>query len=186
MTNQSSSVVVGGDGHVWVAPTATAAPTNTATALNAAFVDLGYCSEDGATFSDGKETVDIMAWQSFTPIKKLISTRTVTVSFVLRQWSQPTLEFALGGDVVVNAAEFKYTPPAASFIDERSLVLEWFDGDDIFRLYIPKGIVTETVETNIARTAAADLPITFTALDPGAGAKTYTLFTDKSSMAATS
>ena len=36
-------------GAVWVAPVGTELPTDTAGSLNAAFKDLGYCSDDGVT-----------------------------------------------------------------------------------------------------------------------------------------
>lgn len=187
MANAADQVVVGANGNVWVAAPATAAPTDSDTALAAGWVNLGFISEDGATFTEGKSVTDIGAWQSFYPIRRIITDRTVAVHFSLRQWSQPTVEFALGGQVSTNGAgEFKYEPPSPELFDERSLVLEWLDGTKNYRLYIPTGIVSESVETHFVRTSAADLPVTFAAADPGAGLKVYTIFTDDASMAATS
>lgn len=48
-------------GYIWVAPRGTAAPTDATTELNAAFVGLGYLSEDGltepASFEPGDDIV---------------------------------------------------------------------------------------------------------------------------------
>lgn len=185
MTNNSDQVVVGGNGHVWAAAVGSTAPTNTATAMPAAWVDLGYVSEDGVAFSFGKDITDILAWQAFSPIRKIVTAQAITATFALRQWSQPTLEFALGGDVVASGGEFKWEPSDPEDIDEHALTLEIFDGDKAYRLYFPKGIVSEAVETTFSRTAAADLPVTFAALDPGTG-KICTLFADDAAMASTS
>jgi hypothetical protein len=189
MTNRSDQVVVGASGQVWAGPTNAVAPTQVTTAMQTVdtdWINLGFISEDGATFSEGKDIADIGAWQSFYPIRRVITARTVAVSFALRQWSKFTVEFALGGLVEVNAAEYLYTPPAPETLSEKSLTLEWADGVKKYRLYIPKGIVSETVETNLTRTAAADLPVTFVATDPGAGVDIYTLFTNDPAFSAAS
>ena len=178
MPNNANNVVVASNGKVYVGPTTTPAPSNYATALNAGFLELGFVSEDGATFTEGKDVTDINAWQSFYPIRKIVTARTVEISFALREFNKRTVEFALGGTVSVNSAEWKYVPPAPDVLSTKSLVLEWTDGSKGYRLYVPVGIVTEAVETNLTRTAAADLPITFSATDPGTGTNIYTLFTN--------
>lgn len=186
MTNNANQVVVGGNGHLWVAAVGATAPFNTATAMPAGWVDLGYISEDGATFSFGRETTDIGAWQSMTPIRKIVTAQTITVAAALRQWSQPTIEFALGGDVVTSASEFKWEPAAPEVIDERALTLEWIDGTKSYRLYFRRGMVSEAVETQFTRTAASDLPITYSALDPGGVFKICSLFSSDPAMSAVS
>lgn len=177
MPNNANNVIVAGNGKVYVAPVGTTAPTNYATSLNAAFLELGFVSEEGATFTESKDITDINAWQSFYAIRKIVTARNVQVSFALREWNKRTIEFALGGTVAVNSAEWKYTPPAPESTGEKSLVLEWLDGSKGYRLYFPRGIVTEAVESTLTRTSAADLPVTFGAVDPGTGASIYTLFT---------
>lgn len=191
MGNDASQVVVGANGKVWVAPSDATGPDDVGTAMDTltGWIDLGFVSEDGATFTEGKDITDIGAWQSFYPIRKIVTGRTATVSFALRQWSKDTVEFALGGSVVENGLdEFTYTPPSPEELDERSVALEWFDGTKSYRLYIPKGIVSDNVETNLVRTSAADLPVTFAATDPGVDESgdalpAYTLFTDDPSFA---
>jgi len=187
--NDSSQVVVGANGQVYVAPAPLdpgSEPDDVTTALDAAFVELGFISEDGATFTEGKDITDIGAWQSFWPIRKIVTARTVQVAFAIRQWARENIEFALGGTVEDNGGEFTYTPPSPSELDERSLVLQWQDDDKNYRLWIPRGIVSENVEFQLVRTAAADLAVTFAALDPGDDAPVYTMFTDDPAFATVS
>jgi hypothetical protein len=90
--------------------------------------------------------------------------------------------------VTTSGDEFVYVPPSPELIDERSVVIDWQDGEKSYRLYIPRGIVSENVEVNLTRSGAADLPITFAATDPGSDESgpldIYTLFTDDPAFAA--
>ena len=178
MANEAANVVVGANGSVFVADLEATAPDDVGTPLGSEWTEMGFISEDGATFTEGKDVTDINAWQSFYPIRRIITGRTVTVAFALREWSTATVEFALGGTVSDNGGEFTYTPPSPEDLSEKQLVLDWQDGEKNYRLWIPRGIVSESVETNLTRTGAADLAVTFAATDPGTEDSIYTLFTD--------
>lgn len=177
MANDSGDIVVAGNGQVHVAVVGSTAPTDADSALSAAWTHLGLISEDGATFTDSKDIENIGAWQSFYPVRRIVTGRDAMVSFVLRQWNEQTVPFALGGGTITGTTDFTYTPPEPEDIDERAMCVTWQDGDRDFRLYIPKGMVTENVETNLTRTSAADLPITFGAT-PESGNDPYLLFTN--------
>lgn len=163
MAKDTDQIVVGANGTVRVAPTDTADPADVTAAWPAGWVDLGYMSEDGVTFTDAKTLEAIPVWQLLYPARRVVTERDATAAFVMRQWGPDNVELAFGGgEITVDVAgAFRYTPPPPETIDERRLGIEWLDGDKTFRLIMPKGIVTENVETNIVRTAAADLPITF-------------------------
>jgi hypothetical protein len=179
----AGQILIGASGNVFVAPTGTAAPTDMDTALNAAFVNLGFVTEDGVTFRESKEITSIGAWQSSFPVRHFVTTRDVEVAFALREWSKETVEFATGGTVsTAGASDYKLVPDSSSDLDVLSLVIEWTDGTRKYRLYVPEGIVSETIETQLVRTAAADLPVTFKGLYNGS-AEVYTLFTDDPSFA---
>lgn len=49
-------------GAVWWAPFGSTLPTDATTALDAAFLPLGYCSEDGLVNADSITTENIKAW----------------------------------------------------------------------------------------------------------------------------
>lgn len=185
----ATEVVIGANGRVLVAPVGTAPPIDSDGPLNAAFVDLGYASEDGASFTVSRDITEIEAWQSLSPLRRVVNSRAATIGIALRQWSRATVTFALGGGTVTASGvapdiEYKYVPPAPEVIDERALVLEWKDGAKDYRLYFPRGMVTDDVETTIARTEAADLPISFEAMEPAGGGDLFTLFTDDPAFAA--
>lgn len=164
MAIDASEVVVGGDGRVYVAPAGTAVPTSATASLPATWVDVGYISEDGVTFLGGSEQEDINAWQSYFPIRKLITARSAAVEFILRQWNGDTLKLAFGGgSVVTDAGTTYYAAPAPGTVDPRAMIIEWEDGSETYRLVIPRGQVTGDVETQLVRTAAADLPVSFAA-----------------------
>lgn len=174
----ANQVVVGSNGKIWVADIGTTAPTRASTAMPAGWIDLGYVTENGATFHEGKTITDIGAWQSFFPVRKIVASREVTVGFEMEQWNNATIEFAFGGSVASNSGEWTYTPPAPEVLDYRQLTLEWYDQGHNYRLYVRKGLVADAVETPLVRTGAAVLPISFAALDPGSGASVYSLFSD--------
>lgn len=57
--NNTANVSVGkgvAGGYMFVAPTGTALPTDNSTALDAAYLNVGYLGDDGITFSDSSET----------------------------------------------------------------------------------------------------------------------------------
>ena len=178
MPTNANNILVGTTGTVSVAPTGTAAPTTTSGALNAAFIDGGFLTEEGFTFTESKEITDVNVWQGFYPARKMVTARAVQVSFGLREWKKATIEFALGGTVTANHPNHTYVPPLPTAIGLRSLVIDWQDGTRYFRLYFPTGLVTENVESNFTRTDSSILPVTFEATDPGGGTNIFTLFTN--------
>jgi hypothetical protein len=171
----TDQIVVGGNGSVFVAPVGSTEPTSISIALDAAFIDIGYVTEDGATFLDGKTIEDINVWQLFYAARKLITGKEASLAFVLAQWSETVIPLAFGGGITIVdiVGEFSYTPPAPGVLDERAMILEWVDGTKNYRLIIPRGLVTENVETNIVKTGSAELPITFSIVGSAAGIPWY-------------
>lgn len=163
----ASEVVIGANGAFLTAPFGTTLPTTLADP-DAAFVDHGYTSEDGVTFRDEKEVEDIEAWQSFYPVRKVVAAKTSGIETVLRQFNPDNAQLAFGGGAVdVSGGVATYTPPAPGELADISAIVDWQDGDYNFRLVVPKAIVTGEVETNLVRTAAADLPIALEATPEG-------------------
>lgn len=177
MARVSEEIVVGSDGNVFVAPTGTAAPTDTATALNAAFRQLGFTSEDGVTLSKSRDIEDIEVWQSRYPARKVVTGETFGVGFVMRQWNRQTVELGLDATVSGTTGDYTITPNDPENIDERSVVVEWADGTDNFRLYIPRAFMSENGDIQITKGQAVDLPVTLEALASDAS-DPWLLFTD--------
>lgn len=183
--DDASETIVASGGEVYAAPLGTALPTTTVGALNAAFVGLGYTTEDGVSFSVNRTTEDINAWQSFDPIRTLMTSREVQASFGLQQWNEDTVPLAFGGGTVSGTSpNFKYEPPdPEAGVDERALIIDTVDGTVHTRIIFPRGLVVEAVETQFQRGATAVLPITFKALKPD-GRKLFTIYSDAPGFAA--
>jgi hypothetical protein len=167
MTANASQVVVGSGGKVYVAPVGTAEPNTATEALNAAYLDLGYISEDGVSASFGVSVEDINAFQSLLPIRRVVTGRTADVSFTCRQWNADTFSLALGGgsfDVSGGSTYLFYPPANGDALAENAVIIEWNDGSKNYRLVIRRAVVTDAVETQIVRNAAADLPVTLSVL----------------------
>lgn len=169
MPADANEVVVGGNGKVYVAPAGTALPTNIATALNAAFKDVGYVSEDGVTFNDSKDVADVEAWQAFYPIRKLIEAKNSSLEFVMRQWNEDTVKVAFGGGTISRVSGITtYRPPTPDAgLTYHAVVVEWVDGASTYRLVIPRCVIDGEVSPNIVRTAAADLPVSLAVTPSG-------------------
>lgn len=163
--NDAKEILVGGNGAVYIAPAGTTMPDDIDDTLDSAFVELGYLSEDGPTFTEGKTTEDVRVWQRFHPARKIVTERSAVAAFVMRQWSEDTVVFAFGGGEITDTDNGKrYDPPAPADLDENAMVVEVRDGDKKVRICISNGIVTENVEANFSSQSAADLPISFEAL----------------------
>jgi hypothetical protein len=176
----ADAITVAGDGTVRVAPVGTTQPTTPTGAPAAGWVDLGYVSEDGVTFTDSKDIEDVLAWQSFYPVRKIVTGKEATLAFVLREWDERTIPLAFGGGTLSSpsAGVWRYVPPEPGTLDLRAMMIDWQDGAKNYRLIIPRGLVTEAVESNLTRTAAADLPITFAAIPLSTTDDPYILLTD--------
>lgn len=163
MSKSSDQIVIGANGTVYVAPVGTTEPADISAAWPAGWVDLGFTSEDGVKFKDAKTVESIPVWQLFYPARRVISERDFSVEFALRQFSGSQVEFAFGGGTVSedDPGKYRYTPPNPETIDDLALGIEWLDGENTFRLIIPRGLVSEDVESQLARATAVDLPITF-------------------------
>lgn len=161
MGKDVDEILIGANGTLWVGPVGTAAPADETAAPNAAFLDVGFLSEDGVTVRDSKDQSIVNVWQMFYAARRPITGRDFTISGALRQWSKITVPLAFGGGAITtpSAGHFKYTPPAPEVLDDRAVLLDWVDGTRKYRLVVPRMSVTDAVETNIKRSDPADLPI---------------------------
>lgn len=166
MAKNVDEIVVGANGSIYTAPLESTIPASIATPLGVDWSELGYASEDGVKWIDGKTLESIRAWQSFYDLRKIVSSKEGSIAFSLMQWNGETVKLAFGGGTVTEptSGEFRYTPPDPSELAELMVAVEWQDGDNDFRLVFPRGLVTENVEVDVTRTAAAMLPITVSLL----------------------
>lgn len=173
--NDPTEIRVCANGQVYIAPVGTALPITPTTALNAAFVGLGYLTTDGVSVSVTPEVRDTMSWQSAQATRRDLISQEVNASFVLQQFNEDTLPFAFGGGsvVLVSAGNYKYELPTSGTLDEKCLIVDAIDGAIAQRIIIPRGNVTDAVETNFQRESESQLPISFKGLQPADGSSTF-------------
>lgn len=162
-------------GEIYIAPVGTTLPTTVTGALNAAFVGLGYVTEDGVTFTITPEIQEIMAWQSRQPVRRELISQAVAASFSLLQWNESTVPFAFGGGSVTNpsGSNYRYELPTSGALDERACVIDAVDGSITERFILPRCSVTDGVETSRVRTGAGLLPITLAGSQPSDGSTAF-------------
>lgn len=172
MAANSEEITVALSGNVFVAPyTDALALPDDMSALDGAFVDLGYTSEDGVTFSASPTVEEIRAWQKATPVRRIVTARDASAAFVLEQTNLDTFALAFGGGdwTEPTAGVYRYDPPAdEDALAEYATVIDFADGDRNSRIVIMRATINEAVETQLVRNNAAMLPVTLAALTPDA------------------
>lgn len=165
MATDADNVRVGLGGSIYIAPKGTAAPTDLDTAWASDWVDLGYLSDDGVEMSYSTDTEDITAWQSLSPVRKVLTGVDMTLGFtaIELKTSTITLYFPSATMTDVTPTVHKLSIPAAPSPDERAIGLEWTDGDIKNRLIIARGEVTNRDSITLARSGAVSLPMTVSA-----------------------
>lgn len=166
MANDSSEVRLAPGGSVYVGPVGTTAPTDATTSLNAAFLPLGYVADGGVTVTPKIATNDIMAWQSMVAVKTTLKSIGLTLKFNLLQINGATTGlFFFGASWVVSSTP-SLTVSSNPTTDFRALIIEWQDDlSKSYRLYVPKGLVTDRDNLTVDRNSATAMGVTFEALD---------------------
>ena len=176
MAQVASNVRVGVTGAVYKAPTGTALPTSVSAALNAAFRDVGYISEDGVTTSTPTDTNDIRAWQNGDIVRRVQTSHDFTIAFTMIETNAEVLEMYYGN--------FTAGPGGASGVVEvRSeqgwrgeIVLHVVDDDQLIRVVVPDGQITERDDVAYVNGDAIAYGVTITCYPDVTGVKAYIYF----------
>lgn len=171
MAQDADEIQVAANGDLYIAPYGTTLPADTdpRAALNAAFSNVGYLSDDGMSLAAGASVEDIRVWQKQNPARRIVTERTFSASGSLAQWNEETFAVAFGGGewTTTAAGVYRYDPPAdGAAITEYAAVLDWQDGDRLYRTVIQRATLADDVETQLVRNGPSLLPITLNALTP--------------------
>jgi hypothetical protein len=167
---RTDQIRVAGRGRVLIAPVGTAGPTDTAGAFSATWVDLGYTSDAGVTFSKKDTFDDVPLWQSMSPGRKIPKSRVVQFKFELAQLNSVTWSLWAGGNAVaangVIVDEYTLDIGTEAVADERALAIEWSDanGAIVYRNIVAKVQVVDSADVMITRTKQVGLGLTLEAL----------------------
>ena len=158
MALDSTQITVAGTGAVYTCDAAGASLPTSASGTPSGYTEMGYTTEAGVVFHVGMTSVDIKAWQSFYPVRTMVTERDANVKFTLLQWNADTFDLAFGAGGAAGE------PGLEGTLDNRSLVIDIEDGGDVSRLVIENGMVSDVDDINFTKGAAADLGITFKVL----------------------
>lgn len=148
MANTAANVTVGKPkvgGAIYVAPLGSTLPTDSSTALDAAFKCLGYVSEDGVTNSNSPESDNVKAWGGDT-VLVLQTDRPDSFSLTLLEGlNKDVLETIYGSSNVTVDAQGNITVKAtADEMTGHAWVFEMImKGNRAKRTVIPNGTISE-------------------------------------------
>lgn len=184
MALDPDQLVVTGSGRVYAGTVGVSTiPTNVSAAIDVAgtdgWVELGYTSEAGVSFSFGRDSKEIKGWQSRNPLRQVVTGTPSSFKCELLQWNHATLRLALGGGSITGSnPNFVYTPPPASFRDERAFIVEGYDGDYTYRFIFRKGLNVATANLSFVREDPVMLPIEVSVLDDDSAENPWLLQTN--------
>lgn len=140
MTKDQDQIHVYGsdDDTVWLAPLGTTLPT-TLGALDPAFLDIGYLSEDGMSLERQADVTEFRAHQGAKVVRKKVTSSGKTFTFRPLQDNEDV--DALSGDVVSSTTTDEVTTTVlsdSSEVTSWACVVDLFDGGVHSRRVIPR------------------------------------------------
>jgi hypothetical protein len=165
MPKDATKVRVALTGTIYAATEGSTIPADISVTPDGSFVDLGYTTAEGVTFSVEQTTEDVDAWQSLDPLRVLVTAEPKAFNFTLRQVEKNTWLTAFGGSVVtVGANNFRWEPPAAGSIPAKAYVIEFDDEALKYRFIYRRVNQTGARELNFVRGNAVNLPLAYRVL----------------------
>lgn len=166
--NILAGVEAGGAGGslAWFAPTGTALPTDTSTALNTAFKDAGWISSNGLSRKVAESTSDITPYGTIVPARTLTtsSKRTFDIEFLESNAVSLAIyqRVALSSITVAVDGSFSVTEGGASN-QQWSAVFDIIDGNNHIRAVAPFVQNTGPGDLNVRASESIAYPVTLTA-----------------------
>lgn len=186
MANTASYVTTGKpkiSGGIWVAPKNTTLPTDATTALDAAFVCLGYVSEDGLS-NNNELTVDaIKAWGGNIVYRSLTEMNDEFSFALIETENADVLKAVYGSDNVTTTAGGNIKVDViAEDPEEKVWVFELaLRGGKARRIVIPDGAITSREEITYNDSDPVAYGVTVSAY-PDANGKTHIEYTEGSTL----
>lgn len=145
-------------GAFYTGATGSTAPTDSTTAPDGAFDDVGWISEDGITESYDEDNTVIKAWQGGATVRSLTTSTTATLQLTCIETNIVSLELYHRGSVV-DDGKIEVKAPVT---DKRAFILDVLDGEDHLRLYVANGEVTERGDITYKGDETVSYPLTIT------------------------
>lgn len=162
---------------VYAAPLGTTLPTSATAALNNAFVDLGWVSEDGVTNAISRDTTKDYAWGGDV-VKTTQDKYTETVKFALLESSADVLSVVYGADNVTAAGDTITVEHSSLMLERQSFVIDFIDGDRAGRIVIREGQVVELGDVKYVHKDLTMYDLTVDVYKPDTGANAVVTYFD--------
>ena len=150
-------------GHIYRAPVGTTLPTDATTALDNAFIDMGYASEDGLTNANSPESTVIKAWGG-TPVLTIQESKEDTFQLVFISAENVEVQKMVYGNTNVTGTSFSTgvsVTANAKELEEAAYVIETIArGNIAHRIVIPSAKPTEIGEIVYSDTDALGYDVT--------------------------
>ena len=178
MANVASNVSAGKPkttGAIWVAPKGSTLPTDTATALDAAFKCLGYCSDDGLTNSTDLESETIKAWGGDTVLTIQTSKEDRFGFTLIEVLNEDVLKFVYGSTNVSGTLSTGLTVTANNAdVEEVAIVIDMIMRDNSAkRIVIPDCKISEFGDVVYSDSEAVGYETTVTCMPDSSGNTHY-------------
>jgi hypothetical protein len=160
MALNAANVSVAVTGAVSYAPTGSTAPTDATTALDAAFKDVGYISSDGVTETRDRSTQTIVAWQNSEVVRAVVTESSITVQFTMIETNKNSVELFYGDTVSAVDGGVEIRPGKTG--GRRMIVVDYVDGSDLVRLFLPSAEVMEVGDLSLTSGDAVGYDVTIT------------------------
>ena len=167
MATTADNVRVGVTGAVYVAPSGTALPTTATVALNAAFEELGFVSDEGVTESQATDNNDVRAWQNGAIVRRIQTTHDLTYNFTCIETNDQVLD-TFYGNYTGGTVQVTGTQP-----DAQAWVIDVIDGSERKRIVIPSGQLTDREDVVYANTDVTGYGMTITCYPDASDVKAY-------------
>lgn len=163
----AANVEVGVIGKVYHAPLGTPLPTDTTTALNAAFLanEVGYVSDDGLNVDPTETSDDIIAWGG-DRVRKVVSQYGEEYSFTMLERNAAVIA-AYHGNGTATAWEGKQVQI------RKAWVFHITDNAKILRIVLPDAEVTDRGAVTYATTTAIGRPVTVSTYPNATGTHSF-------------
>lgn len=162
-------------GAVYRAPLGTKLPTDTSTALDAAFKALGYVSEDGLTNSNSADSSSVTAWGGDVVLQTQGEKPDTFQGTFIEAMNVEVLKMVYGDDNVSGTLDTGITVKAnAAEAEEYAYVVDMIlKGGILKRLVIPDAKVTEVGDITYKDDEAVGYDTTLSALPDASGNTHY-------------
>lgn len=153
-------------GALWKAPIGTTLPVDSDpfAALDAAFTNLGYISDDGVTENLDDSVDDVVAWQSATTVRSSTTESTLSLELMLIETKGTVLEAFYRGSTITNVAANVWKMPVKPIVADPSIwILDVLDGTRYERSIVGNGEIVERGEVQNMNGGAKGYPVTIRA-----------------------